>query len=412
MLEPYRVLDLTDERGLLAGQMLADLGADVIVVEPPGGSSARRIGPFAHDRPDLHGSLFWWAFNRNKRGITLNLESADGRDLLRRLVPTADFLIESFDPGYLDGLGIGYTALAAINPRLVMVSITPFGQDGPKARWAAMDLTVLAASGVLLLTGDDDRPPVRLTVPQAFLHAGAEAAVGALIAHQARARDGTGQHVDVSAQTAAMMATQSFVLQAGWGDRPLQRVSGGVKLGPILLRLINPCKDGYVSVSFLFGSAIGPFSRRLMEVMCEEGFVDEATRDKDWIGYTTLLLSGQEPVSELERCIAAITRFTMSHTKAELFELAMRRGLLIVPVSTTADLLHSEQLAARDYWQGVQHSEPHQTVTYPGPFAKFSATPIRYRRPAPRLGEHNAEVYGELGLTADQQRALFAQGVI
>jgi crotonobetainyl-CoA:carnitine CoA-transferase CaiB-like acyl-CoA transferase len=396
LLAPYRVLDLSDERGQLCGQILADLGADVVIAEPPGGSSARRIGPFRSNgtgaAPGVEDSLFWWAYNRNKRGITVDLETEAGRERFRRLVRSADVLIESFTPGYLDRLGLGYHDLSALNPRLVMVSITPFGQDGPKAAWAATDLTALAASHTLLLSGDDDRPPVRLSLPQAFLHASAEGAVGALIALAARERDGRGQHVDASAQAATTMATQSMVLQAGWGEQVLGRVAGGLKLGPIRLRFIYPCKDGHVSVTFLFGTAIGPFSRRLMEWMHEEGFVDAATRDKDWLNYGTLLITGQEPLSELERCITAIERFTLSKTKEELFREALRRGLLIVPVSTTADLLRSEQLTARAYWTPVSHEGLEKPVLYPGPFARFSATPIRYRRPAPRLGEHDEEV--------------------
>lgn len=398
MLESYRVLDLTNERGLLCGQILADLGADVIVVEPPGGSSARRIGPFANGGGPEAGaaredSLFWWAFNRNKRGVTLDIETAEGQARLRDLAATSDFLIESFDLGYLDQLGLGYAALSAINPRLVMVSITPFGQAGPKAGWAATNLTVLAASGVLLLTGDEDRPPLHLPGEQAWLHAGAEAAAGALLAHLARERDGAGQHVDVSAQTAAMLATQSFLLQSAWDpSAEVSRISGGAKLGPLQVRFVYPCKDGHVTVTFLFGTVIGPFTRRLFECMYEEGIVDQATRDKDWLGYVLHLLSGAEPVSEMNRCTLAIEQFTLRHTKAELFELAMARGLLIVPVSTTEDVVTSPQLAARDYWTAIPHPEHPEPVRYPGPFAKFSRTPISYRRRAPLLGEHNAEL--------------------
>lgn len=399
MLEPYRVLDLTDERGQLCGQILADLGADVILVEPPGGSPARRIGPFRGDTPDPNASLAFWSFNRNKRSVTLDLESEEGRERFRALVRTADFVIESFAPGHLNRLGLGYDALRAINPRLVMVSITPFGQEGPKADWAATDLTVWNAAVFPILVGDEDRAPVRITPPQAFLHAGAEGAVGALIAHLARERDGVGQHVDVSAQAAAAMTTQSVILQHGWSDNPVTRVAGGVKFGPLEIKLIYPCKDGYVSVLFLFGSGIGPFTRRLMEWMCEEGFVDEATRDKDWINYTTLLLTGQEPPSELMRCIATIERFTLTRTKQELFDEALRRGLLIVPVSTPADAVHYEQLKARDYWTAVPHPELNTSITYPGPFAKFSTQPIQYRRRPPLVGEHTAEVMQGLGMS-------------
>jgi crotonobetainyl-CoA:carnitine CoA-transferase CaiB-like acyl-CoA transferase len=396
VLEPYRVLDLTDERGLICGEMLGDLGADVIVIEPPGGSSARRIGPFWHDQVDTNTSLYWWSLNRNKRGITCNLETEQGRDLLRRLTADADFLVESFEPGAMAAMGLGYDDLAAINPKLIMVSITPFGQTGPKAHNAATDLTVLAASHQLLLCGDTDRPPVRVAVPQAFLHAGAEGAVAALIALFERHESGLGQHIDISAQASAMMATQSMVLQSGWGDRSQTRSAGGVKLGPIHLRFVYPCADGYISYSFLFGTAIGPATRRMFEWMYAEGAIDEELRDKDWINYTMLLLSGQEPTSELYREMDALAAFFATRTKEELFREAMRRGLLIAPVATTADVFESEQLRERQYWTPVEHPRAGGTVTYPGPFAKFSEAPITYRRPPPELGEHNEEVYREL----------------
>lgn len=433
MLGPYRVLDLTHNGGMFCGQLLADLGADVIAVEPPGGCAARHSGPFRTEaaadyaatfrpaawldragprRPEAapaaaagraagggEDSLSWWAYSRDKRSVVLDLEDAAGREAFRQLVRTADFLLESFAPGYLDGLGLGYAALAALNPRLVLVSITPFGQQGPKARWAASELTVLAASGVLLLTGDEDRPPLRLPGEQAFRHAGAEAAVGALLAHFARERDGVGQRVDVAAQTAAMMATQSAVLQAGWDKRRktrFHRMGGGVKVGRTKSRFVYPCADGFVSITFSFGPIMGPYTRRLFEWLYEEGVVDAATRDKDWVHYITLLSSRQEPVSELDRCTAAIERFTRTKTKAELFAEGLRRRLLIVPVSTLAEVAGSEQLAARAFWVPVAHPELGRSVPYPGPFARFSATPIQYRRRAPRLGEHTAEVLGAL----------------
>jgi crotonobetainyl-CoA:carnitine CoA-transferase CaiB-like acyl-CoA transferase len=175
MLSPYRVLDLGPERGLLCGQMLADLGADVIHVEPPTGSPARRQGPFAGDVEDPERSLTWWAWARNTRSVVLDFTDADDRRRLLDLVRDAHFLVESYTPGTLQAHGLDYDTLAAVNPRLVYVSITPFGQDGPKAAWRATDLTILAAGGPLVLTGDADRPPVRLPVPQAYLHAAAHA---------------------------------------------------------------------------------------------------------------------------------------------------------------------------------------------------------------------------------------------
>src|SRR5216684_2195321 len=218
MLSPYRVLDLTTERGLLCGQMLADMGADVIKIEPPGGSSGRQIGPFYKDQPHPNRSLYWWAYNRNKRSITLDIERDEGRDLFRRLVERADFLIESHSPGYLSERDLGFADLARLNPSLIYVSITPFGQDGPKATYADSDLIIMAAGGPLILAGDADRPPVRLCVPQAYLHASADAAVAALAAHHERMRSGLGQYVDVAAVQSVAMATQSNILAAALGS--------------------------------------------------------------------------------------------------------------------------------------------------------------------------------------------------
>lgn len=394
MLSSYRVLDLTDDGHQLCGQILADLGADVILVEPPGGAVTRARGPFAGGVADPNKSLGFWAFNRNKRSVTLDLDSEAGCERLRALAVSADVLIESCEAGWLARRGLDHASLAALNPGLVTVSLTPYGARGPKAAWPASDITALAASGVLYVTGDADRAPVRIQVPQAYLHGAAEGAAAAMIALTGRRHDGRGQHVDVSAQTATMLATQYFALTHGWGVPQLERVAGGMKVGPIVLKFVNPAKDGHVSVTFFFGDSGGPFARRLMEVMHERGFIDEATRDKDWIGYTNLLLTGAEPVSELMRVIERIGAFTAEHGKDELFALARERNLLIVPVATVADVAASEQLAARDYWVDLEHPELGRTVRYPGAFAKLSATPLQYRRRPPLLGEHNAEILG------------------
>jgi crotonobetainyl-CoA:carnitine CoA-transferase CaiB-like acyl-CoA transferase len=413
MLSPYRVLDLTNERGLLCGQILGDLGADVVKVEPPGGSPARRVGPFCVDEPLPDRSLYWWAYNRNKRSITLNLDIAAGRAILKRLVHTTHFYIESESPGYMAERGLGYDDLAVVNPGLIYVSITSFGQDGPKANYADSDLVIWAAGGPLALTGDADRPPARISVPQAYAHASAEAAVAALVAHHEGQRSGRGQHVDVSAQQAVALATQSYILAAPVGSEDVRRASGGARLGPLTSRIIWPVKDGYVSITFLFGSAIGPFTRRLMQWVYEEGFCDEATRDKDWIAYTELLLTGQEPIEEYERVKSVVAEFTRSKTKAELLQASLERGLLIAPVATIGEVVEGPQLAARDYWRNLEHPELGRALRYPGPFAKFSASPIAYRYRPPTVGEHNREFYiGELGFSETEIADLQATGVI
>lgn len=394
-LQPYRVLDLTDERGLVCGQILADLGADVIALEPPGGNKARRVGPFAGDATDDPEASLWWAsYARNRRSAVIDIESEEGKQQLLDLVRGADFLIESFEPGYLAGLGLDYESLAAVNPALIHVSITPFGSTGPKAGYAATDMIVMAASGPLVATGDSDRAPLRMGVPQAHLHAGAEAACGALVAHRERLASGRGQHVDVSAQQAAAAAMQSFILTSAIGEKDITRVTGGVSISGITLPLVWKVKDGYVSLTFFFGTAMGPFSRRLMEWMYEEGACDEAMRDKDWIGYALLLLNGEEPEEEYRKVLDAVAAFLREKTKAELLDEAIRRRLLIVPISTVTDLDQSPQFAAREFWQELDTPSLGRSVKTPGAFARLSRTPIRHRFGAPRIGQHTAEVVG------------------
>jgi crotonobetainyl-CoA:carnitine CoA-transferase CaiB-like acyl-CoA transferase len=412
MLSYYRVLDLTNERGLLCGQILGDLGADVIKIEPPGGSAARKIGPFLGDQPHPDRSLFWWAYNRNKRSITLDLESGEGREIFDRLAATAHFLIESDDPGYLARRGLGYRDVSARNPAIIYVSISPFGQDGPKAGYAATDVTLMAASGVMIQTGDDGRPPLRLGVPQAWLHGCADGAVGALIANHERVRSGLGQHVDVSAQQSTALATQFGILAAAIGAAGWQRISGGLKVGPLEVPLIWRAKDGFVALSILFGQSLGPFSARLMRYVYDEGGCDAAMRDKDWIGYGDLLFSGKEPAENYTAITRLVAEFVAARTKAELFKAATEHNLLLAPITTIDEVMASPQFAAREYFCEVEHPELARNFRYPGPFAKFGAAPIKYRYRPPTVGEHNREIYAELGLSADRITELERRGLI
>ena len=397
MLSPYRVLDLTNERGLLCGQMLADLGADVIAIEPPAGNSARRLGPFASDEVDPERSLYWWAYARNKRSVTLDITTDEGRDGLLRLAQGAHFLIESEQPGRMAELGLGYDQLTEVNPALVYVSISAFGQDGPKAGYAESDLIIEAAGGNLVLQGDEDRPPVRLSVPQAYLHAGAEAAGAALIAHHERQRSGRGQHVDVSAQQAVNQATFGTSLAVPFDtDERLTRVAGGLNLGPAVLRLVYPAKDGFVAITLLFGTAVGPFTNRLMQYVYEEGACDEEMRDEDWVAFAALFVSDESAAVEKHaRLEQVVEQFILTKTKAELLQAALEHRLLIAPITTIADVAQSDQFSSRKYWQEIDSPLLGKKVRYPGPFAKLSATPITYRRRAPTVGEHTDEVLSE-----------------
>ncbi|MDM8001167.1 MAG: CoA transferase [Dehalococcoidia bacterium] len=202
LLASFRVLDLTDEKGFLCGRVLGDFGADVIKIEPPGGDPSRAIGPFYHDVAHPEKSLYWMAYNANKRGITLDIGVAEGRDIFIKLVKSADFVIESFRPGQMARLGLGYENLRQVNPGVIMTSITSFGQAGPWKDYKGSDIVLWALSSYMYVTGDEDRPPVCPSFPQAFLHAGLEAASASLVALHHRQLTGCGQWIDVSAHDA------------------------------------------------------------------------------------------------------------------------------------------------------------------------------------------------------------------
>ena len=208
LLGGYRVLDLTTERGFLCGKILGDFGADVIKVEPPGGDPARNSGPFYQDIPHPEKSLYWFATNTSKRGITLGIETAEGQELFKRLVRTAAFVIESFEPGYMDSLGLGYPALEKINPRIIGTSITPFGSTGPYAHYKASDMIPWATGGFMYQCGEPGEPPCRISMPQSYFVGGLHGAMGAMIAHFYRETTGEGQHVDVSMQEAVICFLQ------------------------------------------------------------------------------------------------------------------------------------------------------------------------------------------------------------
>ena len=392
MLRPYRVLDLANEDGMLCGQLLADLGCDVIAIEPPGGSSARRRGPFAGDVRDPERSLTWWAWARGKRSALLDLESEADREELKRLARGADFLIESFAPGHMSARGLGYADLAALNPALIYVSISAFGQDGPKAHYAATDLIGLAAGSTLFLSGESGGRPVRAAVPQAGLHAATDGAVGALLAHFARRQTGRGQHVDVSMQHSTTLATQFRALDAAIGETPARRVSGGAYVKGAFLRTRYPTADGWVTLGPGFLPSTGHFMKRLLSWLVEEGVCDAALVDEDWGSFALRMIGGALPETAYQPVDRALEAFFARRTGAELMEQSVKRRLLIAPVLDLGQIVSSPQLAARDFAVTLPSPADGAPVKYPGAWAKFHDTPLQFLRGAPRLGEHSAEL--------------------
>jgi crotonobetainyl-CoA:carnitine CoA-transferase CaiB-like acyl-CoA transferase len=192
LLGDIRVLDLADQKGVYCTKLLADLGADTIRIETPGGDPMRHVGPFLHDEPDPEKSLYWFQFNTSKRGITLNLETADGREILRQLAGKADVMVETFPPGHLDEIGLGYSNLRQVNPGLVLTSITPFGQTGPHRDFKGSDLIAQAMGGLMYLAGFAEDPPYKLHGSQAYHSASVQAAVGTMVALNARELTGRG----------------------------------------------------------------------------------------------------------------------------------------------------------------------------------------------------------------------------
>ena len=200
LLKGLRLLDLTDEKGALCGKMFADLGAEVIKVEPIGGCSTRRIPPYLEDKADAEHCLYSIAYHAGKKSVTANLGDADGRALVAELAAKSDFLVESYPLGYLDSIGLGYDAIAKKNPRLIYASITPFGDTGPGKDYNWADIITWAAGGMMYLMGEEGKPPLQMSLPQAGLHAGGEAAVAMMLAHYPRQIDGLGQRIVVNMQ--------------------------------------------------------------------------------------------------------------------------------------------------------------------------------------------------------------------
>ncbi|MFO7963964.1 MAG: CoA transferase [Desulfobacterales bacterium] len=410
MLSPYRVLDLTEGGCMVGGKILADLGADVIRIEPPRGSASRNIGPFYKDDPNPEKSLFWFAYNTNKRGITLDLHTPDGQGLFRELTNTSDIILENFEPGFLDELGLGYDSLCNIKPGIILTSISAFGQTGPKAHYKATELISWASGGTLYTMGDPDRPPTRISFPQAFLHGGNVGAAASLFALWHRIVTGEGQHVDVSIQQYLIWITMFTVGLWECYQYDLPRGGYGWNVLGLTGKIGYEARDGWVTL--LFGGGAAASMRESAEALVK--WMDEEKVCPDWLkqlDWKTEYDMFNEPLVEKVR--AQISNFIISKNKSELYEEAKKRNILLAPVATVEDIWNNDQCRAREYWTTVQHPELNDTIPYCGPFAKCSEAPVRVETRAPLIGEHNHDVYQkELGIPENTLNRLHQLGVI
>jgi crotonobetainyl-CoA:carnitine CoA-transferase CaiB-like acyl-CoA transferase len=323
----------------------------------------------------------------------------------------------------MKGLGLGYPDLEKINPRLVMTSITPFGQTGPYKDYKVSDMVLWSMGGVQYSTGEPDLPPIQMSLPQSYFHGGIHAAMGSMMAHYYRQKTGIGQHVDVSIQQAVMLtlmiAAEAWELYGqtlkelgvqipprGGAYRIIPRTSG-----PLKTRMIWPCIDGYIiwSLAVAGGSSGNIASSRALTQLMRKKDMAGRLKDFDWTQLDTLTIT-QEEVDEIENIMG---KFFMSVTKAEIFKQAVDAGIYIAPVFTAQDIHAYSHLKDRKFWADVEHPELRDVITYPGAFVDIDKAPWKvYRRP-PLIGEHNMEIYGEeLGISSKQQVILKQANVI
>ncbi|MBI1886507.1 MAG: CoA transferase [Chloroflexi bacterium] len=407
-LDDIRVLDLAGEAGAYCGKLLADLGADVIKIEPPDGDPARRSGPFFHDDPDPNKSLYFFAHNTGKRSITLDIASESGRAALKRLVEKADVIVEAYPPGYLDGLGLGYRELGRSNPRLVYCSITGFGLSGPHAGYKDGDLIAVAMSGMMYLAGEPDDPPNRPYGNQAYYCGSIEACSGILTALLHRDHSGEGQMVEVSLQE-ALARNQETAMQYWDIRKELRKRIGAAHRLPGIGHY--QCRDGYATLMVGVPGFGAPLPV-LIQWMDEEGMAGDLMSEewKQIFGQIDLrligrLYQGQADPEEiatwkprLEHVDGIIGKFVATRTKMEMYENGQTRGLLVAPVSTPKDVVENPQLNFRNWFTEVEHPELGGTIRYPGPPYHFIDTPWRITRRPPLLGEHTREVFEEFRL--------------
>ena len=406
-----RVLELTDEKGQFCGKLMGDLGADVIKIEPPGGELTRRVGPFLDDIPHPERSLSFWHYNTSKRGITLNLETEDGRHLFRRLASTADVILETFPPGYLLSLGLGYAELAAPNPGLIMCALTPFGQTGPWRDYATSDLLHMAAGGQMASCGYDaadvpDAPPIAPGGGHAW-HMGCHYAYIAIMAALVyRTVSSRGQYIDASVHDACALTTEAAVPAYIYRDEVLIRQTGRHHAAAPTPRTQFRSRDGKYVLALVAGRLTPRYVKELAELMDRYGMAGDL-KDPKYEDPKVIEANTAHIIDDV------VANFIASLPAEEVYHAAQERKFTWGAVRPAEALLDDPHLQDRGFWKEVEHPELGRRFVYPGEAALYKGSPWRLSGRAPLIGEHNVDIFcGELGLSPQELATLAESKVI
>lgn len=406
-----RILELADEKGQFCGKLLGDLGADVVKVEPPGGEGCRHLGPFLDDIPDPERSVSFWYYNTSKRGITLNLETADGGGLFKRLAATSDVVLETRQPGFLTSLGLDYESLRQGNAGLIMCSLTPFGQTGPWRDYASSDLLHMAAGGEMASCGYDpadvpNAPPIAPGGGNAW-HMGCHFAYMAIMAALVhRTVSGQGQYIDASIHEACALTTEAAIANYVYRGEVLRRQTGRHHAAGVTPRTQFRAKDGTYVTALISGGLNPRNVRNLASLMDSYGLAGDLN-DPKYQEPAVIAASVSHIIDDL------LANFIASLPAEEVYHAAQERGFTWGAVRAPEALLEDAHLQDRGFWKQVEHPELGRSFVYPGEAAIYNGSPWRISRRAPLIGEHNTEILcDELGLSRGELSVLAESRVI
>ncbi len=406
-----RVLELADEKGQFCGKLLGDLGADVVKIEPPGGEATRRIGPFLDDLPHPDRSLSFWYYNTSKRGITLDVETADGGRLFKRLADEADIVLEARRPGYLASLGLGYDDLGAGKPGLIMCSLTPFGQTGPWRNYLTSDLGHMAAGGEMASCGYDESdvpgaPPIAPGGGNAWHMGGHFAYMAIMAALVSRTVTGQGQYVDCSIHEACALTTEAAIASYVYRGETMIRQTGRHHAAGPTPRTQFLANDGVYVCALVAGRLNPKYVLELADLFDAFGYRHDL-RD---LKYQDAKVIAEQTGHIIDNLVAG---FIASQPAEAIYHAAQDRGFTWAAVRAPEDLLDDAHLHDRGFWKTVEHPELGRSFIYPGEAAIYNGSPWRISRRAPLIGEHNVEILcGELGLSPGELGALSESGIV